>query len=94
MPPTGAAPRFPPTRARPTNPAPSVQGVVNSVASVFADPDEPRSLTLVYANAMASRYTGTDLDQLIGKTIDEASPALIGTDLPETYARSASAGSP
>ena len=83
---------------------PSVQSVVNSVASVFAelntglliyhlaDPDDPHSLTLVYANAMASRYTGTDLGALIGKTIGEAFPALVGTDLPETYAEVSAGG--
>lgn len=84
--------------------APSVQSVVCSVASVFAelntglliyhltDPDEPHSLTLVYANAMASRYTGTDLSALVGRTIGEAFPALIGTDLPETYAEVSAGG--
>ncbi len=85
--------------------APNVQSVVTTVSSVFdalntglliyhlVDPEEANSLVLVYANAVASRYTGTDLDLLIGRTIDEAFPALQGTDLPATYAE-VSLGSP
>ncbi len=80
------------------SPPPSVQTVVNAVSSLFAelntglliyylvDPGEPHSLTLVYANTMASRCTGTDVSRLVGKTIDEAFPALKDTDLPEAYA--------
>lgn len=85
-------------------PSLSVQAVISTVSSIFselntglliyhlADPDETYSLTLVYANAMASRYTGTDLSLLIGKTIGEAFPALTGTDLPETYAEVSAGG--
>ncbi|MEP0548433.1 MAG: hypothetical protein ABJF88_15965 [Rhodothermales bacterium] len=77
---------------------PGVQSVVTAVSSLFdalntglliyhlVVPEETSSLTLVYANAVASRYTGTDLDLLVGQTIDEAFPALRGTDLPQTYA--------
>ena len=77
---------------------PGVQAVVDAVSSVFAelntglliyhlaDPKDPHSLTLVYANDVASRYTGRDLSALIGKTIGEAFPTLSHTDLPETYA--------
>lgn len=84
--------------------SPSVQAVVHTVSALFAElntglliyhlvaPAEPQSLTLVYANAMASRYTGTDLEALIGKTIGEAFPALTGTDLPETYAEVGAGG--
>lgn len=84
--------------------SPGVQSVVDTVASIFAelntglliyhlaDLDDPHSLTLVYANAMASRYTGTDLDALIGQTIDEAFPALKATHLPKTYAEVSAGG--
>lgn len=84
--------------------SPSVQTVVNAVSSIFAElntglliyylpaPEAPHSLTLVYANAMASRYTGTDLTPLVGKTIGEAFPALAGTDLPDTYAEVSTGG--
>lgn len=87
-----------------TSPSPSVQAVVNTVSSVFgdlntglliyhlADLGDSSSLVLVYANAMASRYTGIDLDALIGKSIGEAFPALTGTDLPETYAEVSTGG--
>jgi hypothetical protein len=83
---------------------PEVQSVVNTVASVFAElntglliyhlvaRDDQRSLTLVYANAAASKYTGADLGVLVGKTIDEAFPALRDTDLPATYAEVSSGG--
>lgn len=85
-------------------PPPSVQAVVDAVSSVFAelntglliyylaDRDDPHSLTLVYANDVASRYTGADLSALIGKTISEAFPALARTDLPETYAEVSNGG--
>lgn len=78
--------------------SPPVDTVVRTVASVFAelntglliyhlaDADETDSLTLVYANAAASKYTGADLDALIGKSIGEAFPALNGTHVPAAYA--------
>ena len=86
------------------SPSLSVRAVISTVSAIFselntglliyhlADPAEVYSLTLVYANDMASRYTGTDLSLLIGKTIDEAFPALTGTDLPETYAEVSAGG--
>lgn len=50
------------------------------------DSKNPHTLKLVYANKVASQYTGADLSQLVGKPILEAFPALGGTDLPELYA--------
>jgi hypothetical protein len=47
-------------------------------------PDDPASLRLIYANAEASRCTGTDLGDRIGKFILEAFPNL-GDDLPRIY---------
>ena len=84
--------------------SPPVDTVVRTVASVFAelntglliyhlaDPDDPDSLTLVYANAAASKYTGADLDTLIGKTIHEAFPGLRDSHLPATYAEVSAGG--
>lgn len=83
---------------------PPVDTVVRTVASVFAklntglliyhlvDRDDPDSLTLVYANAAASKYTGADLDTLIGKTIGEAFPGLSDTHIPATYAEVSAGG--
>jgi len=84
--------------------SPPVDTVVRTVASVFAelntglliyhlaDPADPDSLTLVYANAAASKYTGADLDTLIGKTIHEAFPGLRDSHLPATYAEVSAGG--
>lgn len=44
------------------------------------------SLKLVNANKQASRYTGSDLSQSVGKYLLEAFPALAQTDMPELYA--------
>jgi len=72
--------------------------MMNLVSSIFSelniglviyhleDPKNPRRLKLVYANKVASQYTGTDLYQLVGKYITEAFPALAHSDLPELYA--------
>ena len=50
------------------------------------DRDDPRSLTLMYANPMASSYTHSDLTGLVGATICEAFPGLSETDIPDQYA--------
>lgn len=50
------------------------------------DPAAASSLKLVYANKQASRYTGSDLSQSVGKYLPEAFPALAQTDVPELYA--------
>ena len=50
------------------------------------EPDDPTRLRLIYANAEASRCTGTDLSDRIGMFIHEAFPKLAETDLPKTYA--------
>jgi len=49
-------------------------------------------LRLIYANAEASRCTGTDLAPRVGKMILEAFPSLAGTELPRTYLEVASGG--
>jgi hypothetical protein len=83
---------------------PDVQSVVTTVSAVFAElntglliyylaePDDAESLTLVYANAAASQYTGAELSALVGQTIGEAFPSLSDTDLPKTYAEVSSGG--
>lgn len=43
------------------------------------------SLRLVYANHAASDYTSADLAPLIGRTIGEAFPPLLETDLPDRF---------
>ncbi len=47
---------------------------------------EVSSLKLVYANRQASKYTGTDLSQLVGKYIFDNSPFLAETDIPQIFA--------
>lgn len=47
--------------------------------------EDPAKLRLLYANADASRFTGTDLSAVIGKKIGDAFPALIDTDLPQAF---------
>ncbi|GIV57198.1 MAG: hypothetical protein KatS3mg042_0111 [Rhodothermaceae bacterium] len=56
------------------------------------DPEDPLSLRLIYANAKASEYTGSDLAPLTGLTIAEAFPPLAATDLPDIYADVARGG--
>src|SRR5574341_807940 len=51
----------------------------------MGNPDEASSLKLVYANRQASKYTGIDLSQQIGKTILEVFPSLVETDLPQIF---------
>ncbi len=75
-----------------------VETMIGMVSSVFSelniglliyhleDPDDPRSLRLVYANRMASEYTGADLSRAVGLNIVDAFPGLAETDLPERYA--------
>jgi len=50
------------------------------------DLNNASSLKLVYANHQASKYTGADLSQQIGKHILEAFPSLAATDLPQIFA--------
>lgn len=82
----------------PASRLPDVTHLIQFIQSVFTnmnvgllvyqleDADDDASLRLLYANDEASAYTGGDLQQLVGKTILEAFPALAGTDLPQTYA--------
>ena len=44
-------------------------------------------LVLTSANPAADRIIGIDHDMLLGKTIDEAFPGLVETDIPELYRR-------
>ena len=50
------------------------------------------SLKLIYANEEASKYTGTDLAKLVGKTLPQAFPELIKTDVPEMFLEVARTG--
>ncbi len=58
------------------------------------DPDDDRTLRLVRANPTASKFTGTDIDKLIGLTIDEAFPDIRTFDLPQKYANVVRTGEP
>jgi len=49
------------------------------------DPSDIHSARLIYANKKASRYTGTDLQNLVGKYIFEAFPGLVDTEIPRLY---------
>lgn len=48
--------------------------------------DDPASLRLIYANKEASRSTGADLRENIGKPIFEAFPNLAQTQIPQLFA--------
>lgn len=50
------------------------------------DPPRDETLRLIYANNEASRYTGSDLQEQVGKFILDAFPGLEGTAVPATYA--------
>jgi PAS domain S-box-containing protein len=49
-------------------------------------------LVLEASNPAADRLTGADNSKLVGKTIEEAFPALAGTEIPERYRRAARYG--
>jgi len=49
-------------------------------------------LVLIGANAMADRMTDSKTSELLGKTIEEAFPALVGTGIPNDYRRAAREG--
>jgi two-component system cell cycle sensor histidine kinase/response regulator CckA len=50
------------------------------------DADDPTSLRLVTTNPAASHFTHVPMQTIIGKTIGDAFPALLSTDLPARYA--------
>lgn len=47
---------------------------------------DSKKMKLVYANRQASKYTGIDLSQQLGKYILDIFPALAATDLPQIFA--------
>jgi hypothetical protein len=49
-------------------------------------PDDIRTARLIYANREASRVTGTDVGQQVGKLILDAFPALAGTSVLDRFA--------
>jgi PAS domain-containing protein len=49
------------------------------------DPEDFKTLRLVYANREAARSTGLDIDRRMGMRILDAFPPLAETDLPETF---------
>ena len=51
-------------------------------------------LVFVGANPAADRILGVDNRQFVGKTIEEAFPPLVATEVPERYRRAASVGEP
>jgi predicted SnoaL-like aldol condensation-catalyzing enzyme len=50
------------------------------------DLSEVKKMKLVYANRQASKYTGIDLSQQLGKHIFDVFPSLAATDLPQIFA--------
>ncbi len=56
------------------------------------DPDG--NLILIDSNPAADRATGIDNQQLIGKTLEEAFPGLVNTEVPERYKAAAAEGTP
>ncbi len=58
----------------------------------LGDPGDPGSLRLVQANKATSRAIGFDVRQDLGRTIREASPQVLETELPAAYAEIAQGG--
>jgi PAS domain S-box-containing protein len=58
------------------------------------DPDDLRSFRVVTANPATSRITGIPAESVIGKTIAEAFPALLHTDIPGHYRQVIRTGQP
>ncbi|PJA31295.1 MAG: hypothetical protein CO187_10185 [Zetaproteobacteria bacterium CG_4_9_14_3_um_filter_53_7] len=58
------------------------------------DADDDRTLRVIRANPTASEFTGTDVDKLVGLTIDEAFPDIRTFDLPRKYADVVRTGEP
>lgn len=52
---------------------------------LLENPDDARTLKLIYANQEASRYTGVDLQPRVGKYIYDAFPALASTEIPKAF---------
>ena len=52
----------------------------------LTDFDDPHSLTMVATNPAASQFTGIPAADVVGQKILDIFPALIDTDIPETYA--------
>lgn len=48
--------------------------------------DDIKTYKLIAANTAATHYTGVALEDLIGKTMTECFPALMGTEVPQIYA--------
>jgi PAS domain S-box-containing protein len=51
-------------------------------------------LVFIGANPAADELLGVDNSQFIGKTIEEAFPSLVGSEVPERYRRAAAEGTP
>jgi hypothetical protein len=74
-----------------------IDSMMDAVSSIFSElniglliyhleeEDNPRSLKLLYANRVASTYTGADLSERVGRHIVDAFPALANSHLPEVF---------
>jgi len=56
------------------------------------DPADRARLKLIYANKQASLFTGTDLNEVVGREIFDAFPPLRQTDIPEFFLEVAARG--
>jgi len=76
---------------------PAYSAILTFVEAIFAeiniglliyhveDAERVERLKLIYANKQASRFTGTDLGQLVGRHIFDAFPGLRETDIPQFF---------
>ena len=81
---------------------PEFSGILTFVDAIFSEinmglliyhvenPDDIRTARLIYANRMASEFTGTDLGRQIGKLIFDAFPYLVDTEVPRLYQEASS----
>jgi signal transduction histidine kinase len=56
------------------------------------DPDDPAGMRVIYANPAAQVATGVSSDAVVGRTLREAFPSVVGTDRPAIYAEVALGG--
>jgi signal transduction histidine kinase len=56
------------------------------------DPEDPAGMRVVYANHAAQVATGVSSDAVVGRTLREAFPSVVGTDRPAIYAEVALGG--
>lgn len=75
----------------------NVDSLIQLIESIFSDmniglliyhlenAEDANSMKLIYANKEASKYTGADLNERVGKYLHDAFPSLKKTELPKVF---------